>query len=955
MHNSLKIAAEIIKSQFCSISSQSVIDRLYQKEKTDELKQEQVLLLLRRPFRDYNEDVLSRHIDALFRKIRKQLYDDRIDHVRVMDVLVWFAVNMITFNHDRYLYRYAYTDIWRSLIQKVDEEIIVTAAVARRDLYQNYKRVRYDWPLCIEHDNHEIANILNRDIGTSENHFHLRGSSPYVHLSWIHLMNRVKEPEYRKRLMAIEKDRLADPPEYYRTQSDVSLALMWKRAAAIRVFLYGQYKKKCVDFGSYYLSREEMEQDLASCSVEMDEFFVDGSDLVLLVDVQYVYYAHGLAEQYQKRWDACAWQALLKLLSVTEEAMFPIWRLQRAINTVHACSASLDYAKARPTASYARYENILGERCLLYHVSKKAMEDIRYANLLHAYLIMKNTLRNELVQSNQIKGFVNFQKFQNRKDAFIYPWSEHIEYVLALATVESLLQGPKIFRVEFRIAPYADWKMIAKNIRLYDAAIEKALENYHQVNKGLLLSSGTNKKVFNHYYQQNKGDLYSSEEKLPKYYKEQFFYTLHFIKDTEKDNANSKNGIPVCRHAKLRKELKDQMRAILTLRHRNPEIARRIRGIDAANKEMDCRPEVFASVFRRLLYEQPSENLLLYVKTLKATYHVAEDNYDIADALRAVDEAIRFLGLRSGCRLGHATLLGSDVRRYYQKHDFHAAMPKQVLLDNFVWMYYFIMEHNIRFEGVSLANSYFLERAKSLFREIYKDNLLEDELKFMLEKVNRQPIKDDYAFDIASYYDAWKLRGDDPDMYANGYYQPHGFSHFDANELDLSLQEIRKRTEPAYLYYMYHYNEKVKQIGSETADEPLPEYVINAISAIQKAMKRKILRLGISIETNPSSNLLISDIPDYGNHPIVDFYHKDMQKEADETQLHVSVNTDDKTIFSTNLSNEYALLAFYLQEKKDDADNPIFQQYAIYDWVDSIRKMGNEQSFGYEMEQGYPC
>ena len=51
---------------------------------------------------------------------------------------------------------------------------------------------------------------------------------------------------------------------------------------------------------------------------------------------------------------------------------------------------------------------------------------------------------------------------------------------------------------------------------------------------------------------------------------------------------------------------------------------------------------------------------------LYATYHVGEDFLDIADGLRAIDEAILFCGLERGSRLGHALALGIDSYEYYK-------------------------------------------------------------------------------------------------------------------------------------------------------------------------------------------------------------------------------------------------------------------------------------------------
>ena len=122
-------------------------------------------------------------------------------------------------------------------------------------------------------------------------------------------------------------------------------------------------------------------------------------------------------------------------------------------------------------------------------------------------------------------------------------------------------------------------------------------------------------------------------------------------------------------------------------------------------------------------------------------------------------------------------------------------------------------------------------------------------------------------------------------------------------------------------------------------------YITCIIEAIQKELIKQIAMRGIAIETNPSSNLFISSIESYDEHPISNFYDNRLKKSSQETQLNVSINTDDKSVFSTCLSNEYAYLAFYLENKRNDKGEYLYKRFEIYNWLDEIRRMGNEQSF----------
>ena len=102
-------------------------------------------------------------------------------------------------------------------------------------------------------------------------------------------------------------------------------------------------------------------------------------------------------------------------------------------------------------------------------------------------------------------------------------------------------------------------------------------------------------------------------------------------------------------------------------------------GIDACSQEIGCRPEVFAPVYRflseHIAEEVPVTPHTPELKQLKKTFHVGEDFLDIVDGLRAVDEAVRFLNLQCGDRIGHGTVLGINVKKWYE---FNANFAKKL-------------------------------------------------------------------------------------------------------------------------------------------------------------------------------------------------------------------------------------------------------------------------------------
>lgn len=161
--------------------------------------------------------------------------------------------------------------------------------------------------------------------------------------------------------------------------------------------------------------------------------------------------------------------------------------------------------------------------------------------------------------------------------------------------------------------------------------------------------------------------------------------------------------------------------------------------------------------------------------------------------------------------------------------------------------------------------------------------------------------------------------------------------------------ELRKQCDVSILYYYYHFNRFVYKDGRQKIEKYMPDCYVDGAVKLQKAMQSFIGRNGIGIECNPSSNLKISTMDNYAEHPIVQLFNKDLEKDPQKLQeclqLFVSINTDDKGVFYTSLENEYALMACALEKVKDKQGNYTYNRQMIYQWLDNIRKMGLQQSF----------
>lgn len=325
---------------------------------------------------------------------------------------------------------------------------------------------------------------------------------------------------------------------------------------------------------------------------------------------------------------------------------------------------------------------------------------------------------------------------------------------------------------------------------------------------------------------------------------------------------------------------------------------------------------------------------------LGISYHVGEDFLDIADGLRAIDEAVRFLNLSRGDRLGHALALGVSPQLHYQVKGGLISLQKQDMLDNLVWLLMRSVELGI------VIPPTLKERIRSL------------SLSLMQEIYGECCKRHHWYLTIDDYYRSWKLRGDHPDCYRGVRFK----NKFDDPSRLVSQRSLMEKYRSAYtapgadpdareadvicgVLHYYHYGRHEREKGMEHCFFDVDYDYRVLMTEMQDKMQAMIAQKGIAIECNPSSNHLIGTFGKYENHPIFRFNSHLLSPENSSSEICVSVNTDDQGVFDTSLENEYALLAECLAGMKDEHNERIYSDETIYEYLDYIREMGISQTF----------
>lgn len=790
---------------------------------------------------------------------------------------------------------------WKKLSRELGEDLLVCVFLA--DKYRENKICWKDfiWDVVLGHDNQQLNAIMKE--GISENHFHLFGAAPAFPMIWIRMMNDVRHGKYMAGLMGMEQNRRHFQYGLSGEKGRVSLSVLLLQAALMRALMFVALTRQPGE-----LSEEENSLYRLLNLLECGEGIVhERYEIEMLVE-----------------------RLRLRLLPMSGNGDIP---------ADYALYGSMEPEK---------YSNWLfqGERKLVYKMLCDILVDGYLPGciqrLLYPYLVICTWFRKELVQNNSNIGFENFSVYNKRKGYFLpiestgkqkrIFWQakereQNLKWMVQHAVLESFQPG-HLKSLEIRITPTDDFSANVKQIETYDRLL-------------------WNQKIPNRqpWKHKQKNEFLSAER---------FFYVYHFSK--KQDDPPAQEGLTLCRHERLRKSLDRQAQAIIKMRRLRPEIACRVRGIDACAAEIGCRPEVFACCFRRLRMDVPLvmsaemgryviaeyfqdeaekyfQKAQIEVPQLAVTYHAGEDFLDPVDGLRALDEAMRFLEMRSGDRFGHATVLGLDPQKWYDRKGYCIHLKAQDYLDNVMWFYMMIQE--LQMEGCELLKEYLHREFLDTYRQIYIGSNSETDSELVGQVT------------IYTYYDAWKLRGDSPMCYKYKKFE------LDQSQDDIGLipsnisaeEREREMEEIVSLYYHYHFNRKIRERGRNIVEKTIPTIYMKGVLQLQRCMRKKIAEKGIGIEVNPSSNLLISTMDSYAEHPILNLYTMGLDREKKAVQMYVSINTDDRGVFHTSLESEYALMAASVEALVDENGEKRYSSQEVYEWLNRIRMMGNHQVF----------
>lgn len=539
----------------------------------------------------------------------------------------------------------------------------------------------------------------------------------------------------------------------------------------------------------------------------------------------------------------------------------------------------------------------------------KDLKSFFFIIYLH-YIRVKNFIHSFIVQSSDIKGFLEFQYFFRRQhmifdiqpnmfknifDTYLYDQVKFLEI--------------RIGHVKFK---YSSKQENYENLYASKINVNETIKIYYKTVLDFVTSYLTFLKTL------------PSNSLVP-----QVGLILHFNKcydDIEKcwDNYFKVKDDSLIRYKQYQEECFLNLIIFQKIRAEIPYADEYLIGIDGASNELFSEPWILAPIFRSVkdkyksILKDKAFNRygikLLATKDLGITYHVGEVFHSIASGLRHVDEVIDYYGYQNGERLGHGTILGISIDSYVDNHRI-ISLPTIELLDNLLWLYHLKAYKNL-FKDISI--SYLEEHIWKITHFIYDIN---GHLGGNSEGIN-----------IHHLYLAYKKQFTGLDFVKDEYYLLNCEANF--SNKNCIFKNFKNWNEDL-LFYSRHCRCFLKKMTRMIQIDTSDKTIINIYKEAQQYVINKIACKGIIIETNPVSNANIGEFNSMNDHPI--FMMND-SFDKDHNHVMVSVNTDDPGVFGTTLKNQYGFILQVLIDKGVPMEKAL-------KWIDMTRENGLNSTF----------
>ena len=389
---------------------------------------------------------------------------------------------------------------------------------------------------------------------------------------------------------------------------------------------------------------------------------------------------------------------------------------------------------------------------------------------------------------------------------------------------------------------------------------------------------------------------------------------VHFLKEAydprRRKLAADPSGAGLARFAGWVRKQIAIARSIAAAITARPELMLVYRGLDVAAAELDVPlwPTLsfladLRAASRRAAAQLRLRQPLWQVRPFGLTYHAGEDFRRLPEGLRRMHELLEFGVLEHGDRIGHGLALGIDPERWSSRHEV-VFQPREERLDDILWELERYAAGDIRVDASRVES--LRAEATRIGHEVFGS------------PHGRVPNPE-------LLREARRLRHDVATLARWGY--PRLVAHPTVEE-----------NSAADLCYRYLTDGGVFLRGTEPILVPSSSAEIEALREIQAWLRALLSSLEITIESNPSSNLVIADLDAIDHHPAFRLHPLPTVATAAPPPVLLSLNDDDPMTFSTCLADEYAYVYEALLRLGVATPDAL-------EWVDRVRATGVRSRF----------
>jgi hypothetical protein len=374
------------------------------------------------------------------------------------------------------------------------------------------------------------------------------------------------------------------------------------------------------------------------------------------------------------------------------------------------------------------------------------------------------------------------------------------------------------------------------------------------------------------------------------------------------------------RFARFYMEQRGHAQALVSIFQKYPHVLRTVRGVDLCTDEAGVPVWVMAPLIRWVREAGLQAVIQLRrrgefaIPPLRTSVHAGEDFIHLLTGLRRLDESVTYLRLEEGDRLGHALALGADPAVWSGRVGRVIQNREERLLD-LVWEWSCYAKHGIAVASERLA--YVRTEIVRLARLIFGWSFAPEHLMDFVDLLHKEQMLRIEGF---------------PDKPIR-------------RELNAERQAERSASEEGegtlggqLLLRSYLSDKRVWRKGRipEVIDLRGLKHEQAALNQLQDGLRCKVGRLCLTIEVNPSSNLLVGDLGNLVGHPL--WRLKPTVKTDNAPPLSVCIGSDDPLTFATTLPHEYQLLfdaMILMGHSHEEAMR----------WIDAARDTGMQSRF----------